>query len=106
MHDWNHVMVRYCDGGSFSGTSKHVMEADDDLSKEPQVLHMQGRFVLKVWAAETPLRLRFPPGDRISFFAMIIPFLITLTCASWQNYAFVRAAVKNSFYSLRRKVGS
>ena len=92
MHDWMHVMVRYCDGGSFSGTSKHVMEADG-LSKEPRVLHMQGRMVLKVRAL-----LKFHPAsialleskDRVPSFTTIMSFP-TLACTSFQNDALVDA---------------
>ena len=63
MHDWMHVMVRYCDGGSFSGTAEHLLVdqvlvekqlqfrmrgGHDGNNTEPPILHMQGRAVLKV----------------------------------------------------------
>lgn len=50
MHDWNHVHVNYCDGGSFSGrnlTSTVIaapLTNDAHASKE---LHFKGNFVLE-----------------------------------------------------------
>lgn len=50
MHDWNHVHVNYCDGGSFSGrnTTSQIVKAcinnDTCSSKE---LHFKGNFVLE-----------------------------------------------------------
>eukprot|EP00191_Tetraselmis_sp_GSL018_P013477 CAMPEP_0177587562 /NCGR_PEP_ID=MMETSP0419_2-20121207/5724_1 /TAXON_ID=582737 /ORGANISM="Tetraselmis sp., Strain GSL018" /LENGTH=586 /DNA_ID=CAMNT_0019077633 /DNA_START=245 /DNA_END=2003 /DNA_ORIENTATION=+ len=46
MHDWNHVMVRYCDGGSFSGTVRRRAAAEPG-AQGPAVLHMRGRAALK-----------------------------------------------------------
>jgi hypothetical protein len=53
MHDWNHVYLNYCDGGSFSGrnvtpTIYHdCTDEKDDKSCSTRELHFKGHYVLE-----------------------------------------------------------
>lgn len=53
MHDWNHVYVNYCDGGSFSGRNisativNDCTDASDPKTCSSKELHFKGNFVLE-----------------------------------------------------------
>eukprot|EP00873_Tetraselmis_striata_P004653 jgi/Tetstr1/424917/TSEL_015411.t1 len=47
MHGWNHVFVRYCDGGSFAGTSRQRIRLPGKGIKET-TLYFRGRAITKV----------------------------------------------------------
>lgn len=65
LHDWNHIFVRYCDGGYVSGLREDPIEVVRDLT--PQTIYYRGQYITEAVISDLSMKSGFGSATDVVF---------------------------------------